>query len=167
MPVDWLTLLFDRLDEDLDRAAAGQPDIPGHLVGDAVAQQFRLAGADDLLGLSKTADSTQPPLTEPARSPPFETASVAPTGRGAEPSTLTTVASATLLPAARQASIWGKSSFMGYLYAGIGNGLSERTGGLSAISLKSCASASRLLRLWMGRKSSTYGRAARMPWVSG
>src|SRR5688500_6112937 len=38
---------------------------------------------------------------------------VAPTGRGAEPSTLTTVAIATWLPAERQASTSGRTSFMG------------------------------------------------------
>src|SRR3712207_6312162 len=51
LPDDWLTLLFDRLDEDFDRAGAGQADVPGHLVGDAVAQQLRLARSGDLLGL--------------------------------------------------------------------------------------------------------------------
>src|SRR5215208_5418122 len=54
-----------------------------------------------------------PPLTDPARSPAEETAMVAPTGRGAEPSTLTTVAIATWLPAERQASTSGRTSFMG------------------------------------------------------
>src|SRR5215218_7392797 len=60
---------------------------------------------------SKTAPSTQPPLTEPASSPPLETAIVAPIGRGAEPSTLTTVAIATRSPASRQVSISGSKSF--------------------------------------------------------
>src|SRR5215218_4751968 len=41
----------DQLDEDLDRAAAGQADIPGHLVSDAVADQLRLSGAQHLLRL--------------------------------------------------------------------------------------------------------------------
>ena len=45
------SISVDRLDEDLDRAAAGQPDVPGHLVGDAVADQLRLAGAQHLLRL--------------------------------------------------------------------------------------------------------------------
>src|SRR5215204_3211521 len=60
---------------------------------------------------SKTAVSTQPPLTEPARSPPLETAIVAPTGRGAEPSTFTTVASATFWPDCRQTSMSWSNSF--------------------------------------------------------
>ncbi len=51
---------------------------------------------------STTSPSTQPPLTEPAISPPAATASLAPTPRGAEPSTRTTVASAVSRSSARQ-----------------------------------------------------------------
>src|SRR4051812_38585056 len=38
-----------RLDEHLDRSAAGETDVPGHFVGDSVTQQFRLAGFQDFL----------------------------------------------------------------------------------------------------------------------
>src|SRR5579859_3508067 len=39
------------LDEDANRAAAGQPDIPGGLVGNAELQHLRLAGLDHVHGL--------------------------------------------------------------------------------------------------------------------
>src|SRR5204862_3036012 len=49
-----------------------------------------------------TAPSTQPPETEPTKAPSLSTASLEPSGRGEEPQVLTTVASATPLPASRQ-----------------------------------------------------------------
>src|SRR4029077_7945617 len=49
-----------------------------------------------------TAPSTQPPDTEPTKAPSLSTASLEPSGRGEEPQVLTTVASATPLPASRQ-----------------------------------------------------------------
>src|SRR5438045_6995358 len=49
-----------------------------------------------------TAPSTQPPDTEPIKAPSLSTASLEPSGRGEEPQVLTTVASATPLPASRQ-----------------------------------------------------------------
>src|SRR5579864_8634910 len=51
---------------------------------------------------SITAPSTQPPETDPTKAPSSATASLAPAGRGDEPQVLTTVASATPLPAWRQ-----------------------------------------------------------------
>src|SRR5262249_226366 len=51
---------------------------------------------------STTAPSTQPPETEPTIAPFSSTASLAPTGRGAEPQVVTTVASATPEPSSRQ-----------------------------------------------------------------
>src|SRR3984893_14325313 len=48
------------------------------------------------------APSTQPPDTEPIKAPSLSTASLEPSGRGEEPQVLTTVASATPLPASRQ-----------------------------------------------------------------
>src|SRR5687768_15260940 len=62
--------------------------------------------------MSNTAVSTQPPLTEPARSPLLETAMVAPIGRGAEPATRTTVAMAMRSPRARQESTSGRNSLI-------------------------------------------------------
>src|SRR5262249_24898495 len=53
---------------------------------------------------SITAPSTQPPDTEPTKAPSSATASLAPAGRGEEPQVLTTVASATPLPAWRQSA---------------------------------------------------------------
>src|SRR5205823_1271497 len=53
----------------------------------------------------RTAPSTQPPDTDPAASPSSLTAIVAPGSRGPEPSTPTTRATATRLPAARQRSM--------------------------------------------------------------
>src|SRR5262249_41250567 len=53
---------------------------------------------------SITAPSTQPPETEPKKPPLSSSASLAPTGRGEEPQVLTTVASATPLPAVRQSA---------------------------------------------------------------
>src|SRR6266851_1238454 len=49
-----------------------------------------------------TAPSMQPPETEPTKLPASSTASLEPTGRGEEPQVVTTVASATPLPAPRQ-----------------------------------------------------------------
>src|SRR5580700_2600218 len=49
-----------------------------------------------------TAPSTQPPDTEPIKAPSLSTASLEPSGRGEETQVLTTVASATPLPASRQ-----------------------------------------------------------------
>src|ERR1051325_6280435 len=49
-----------------------------------------------------TAPSTQPPDTAPPTAPSLSTASLEPSGRGEEPQVLTTVASATPLPAWRQ-----------------------------------------------------------------
>ena len=77
----------DRLDEDLDRAAAGQPNVPGHLVGDAIADQLRRPVRSTSCASSKTAVSTQPPLADPARSPAEKRPWSPRPGRGAEPST--------------------------------------------------------------------------------
>src|SRR5437868_12314795 len=60
--------------------------------------------------VSKTAGSTQPPLTEPANSPLSLTANFAPGLRGAEPAMETTVASATFSPRDRHFSISGRTS---------------------------------------------------------
>src|SRR5262245_38508493 len=46
-----LTPSLERLDEDVDLAAAGEADAPCQVVLDAVAQQLRLAGAEHLLGV--------------------------------------------------------------------------------------------------------------------
>jgi hypothetical protein len=48
--------------------------------------------------------STQPPDTEPTTWPSSRIATIAPTGRGAEPQVFTMVPSATRRPAARQVS---------------------------------------------------------------
>src|SRR5215467_14013609 len=66
------------------------------------------------LACSTTSFSTQPPDTEPTNSPSSEMAILAPGRRGAEPYACTTVATATFLPASRQRSISGRSSFMSY-----------------------------------------------------
>src|SRR2546428_11234873 len=65
--------------------------------------------------VSKTAGSTQPPLTEPANSPLSLTANFAPGLRGAEPAMETTVASATFSPRARHRSISGRTSRIKHL----------------------------------------------------
>src|SRR5687768_5177902 len=104
--------------------------------------------------MSKTAVSTQPPLTEPARSPPLETAIVAPTGRGAEPSTRTTVAIATRCPAARQASTSGRNSLIAcppcvhardVLWIDLDRQLATRTNSRDARQLLSCGTRQRAL----------------------
>ena len=41
----------ERLDEDFDLAAAGQADVEGHLVADAVRHQARVIFLEDLLGV--------------------------------------------------------------------------------------------------------------------
>src|SRR5262245_55775489 len=61
-----------------------------------------------------TAPSTQPPLTEPATSPSSLTAIAAPGSRGPDPSMLTTRATATRRPPARQRSMSSSTSRMGY-----------------------------------------------------
>jgi hypothetical protein len=43
--------LFQPLDEDLDLASAGQPYLPGRLVGDAELERLRLTVGHDLFGL--------------------------------------------------------------------------------------------------------------------
>jgi hypothetical protein len=45
------SLAHRRLDQDVDRAAAGEPHVPGLLVGDAVADHPRAAGRSGLLDL--------------------------------------------------------------------------------------------------------------------
>src|SRR5947207_10659152 len=64
------------------------------------------------LACSTTSFSTQPPETEPTNSPSSAMAILAPGRRGAEPYAWTTVATATFLPASRQRSISGSSSFI-------------------------------------------------------
>src|SRR5215213_6205732 len=65
-----------------------------------------------------------------------ETAMVAPTGRGAEPWSLKTVAIATWLPAERQASTSGKTSFIGLSHFSIGRArLMQRGRGASLASM--------------------------------
>src|SRR5690606_18395931 len=59
---------------------------------------------------STTAPSMQPPETEPTIAPASSTASWLPTGRGEAPQVVTTVASATPLPSARQAAAWVRTS---------------------------------------------------------
>ena len=59
---------------------------------------------------SSTAPSTQPPETLPTQRPSSLTAILAPGGRGAEPLTLVTVASATRCPSARHPSIASSTS---------------------------------------------------------
>src|SRR5688572_28747543 len=54
--------------------------------------------------------STQPPDTEPTTCPSSRTATIAPTGRGAEPQVFTMVPSATLRPLLRQASAVRRTS---------------------------------------------------------
>ena len=54
--------------------------------------------------LSTRSSSTQPPDTEPTIWPSSRTATIAPTGRGAEPQVLTMVPSATLWPSLRHFS---------------------------------------------------------------
>ncbi len=56
------------------------------------------------LAWSATSFSTQPPLTLPSMSPADETRNFAPSGRGADPLTRTTVATATSLPSEVQRS---------------------------------------------------------------
>ena len=58
-----------------------------------------------------TAPSMQPPETEPTMAPVSSTASWLPTGRGEEPQVVTTVASATRLPAAFRAAACSTMSF--------------------------------------------------------
>src|SRR5579863_3735349 len=79
-----------------------------------VTPKLKRRGWPSLIALmpsSMTAPSTQPPETEPMKPPPCSSASLAPTGRGEDPQVVTTVASATPLPAARQsAACWRISS---------------------------------------------------------
>src|SRR6266581_6572988 len=62
------------------------------------------------LTLSMRSSSTQPPETEPMTWPSSRIASMAPTGRGAEPQVLTMVPSATRRPALRQSSAVRRTS---------------------------------------------------------
>src|SRR5579864_6504861 len=74
-----------------------------------------------------TADSTQPPLTDPTVFPVRVIAIFAPSPRGAEPSTLMTVASAICSPSWRQRSIVSLMSFMGISNLwGVSSGFVER-----------------------------------------
>src|SRR5712691_2833590 len=129
---------------------------------------------------SKTAGSTQPPLTEPVNSPLSLTAILAPGLRGAEPAMETTVARATFSPRARQRSISGRTSrikhlsFWGYTILDLLHPATAlrraavlRTGRLSSIVCKRLPRLIKLSRLWAGRKLSMYGRAVLMPIVRG
>jgi hypothetical protein len=96
-------------DIGLREILAGRPELVETVAVEAHPPSVETA--DDLARLEAEArlgaPSTHPPLTEPAISPPSATASLAPTPRGAEPSTRTTVASAVPRPAgfhARRAS---------------------------------------------------------------
>ena len=100
------------LDEDVDLAAAGQPDVPCLGVGDPEVQQARLARASTSAATSTTAPSTQPPDTAPDTSPCSFTAIFAPGGLGAERFTPTTVAIATRSPRAVQALTSSTTSFI-------------------------------------------------------
>src|SRR5579872_185471 len=71
---------------------------------------------------SATAASTQPPLTEPAILPLLVTAILAPSGRGAEPCTAMTVASATCSPAAFHSCSLSMRSFI-LLLGGVFRGM--------------------------------------------
>jgi hypothetical protein len=95
----------DLLDEHPDGAAAGQPDIPGGLVGDAEFQHFRLAALDHVerLGHHRALDAAAGDRAEERAVVVDDEAGARP-GRGAEPQVSTTVASATPWPAFCQSS---------------------------------------------------------------
>ena len=91
------------LHEHLHLAAAGQPDFPGALVGDAEIQQLRRAGRDRLLRRigDRALDAAAATPSRPCL-PDLVTAIWLPAGRGELPQVSVTVASATCSPAARQ-----------------------------------------------------------------
>ena len=100
------------LDEDVDLAAAGQPDVPGLGVGDPEVQQPRLALAQHLGGRPRRRRPRRSrPETAPDTSPCSLTAIFAPGGRGAERFTPTTVAIATRSPRSVQARTSSTTSF--------------------------------------------------------
>jgi hypothetical protein len=88
------------LKEDLQLAAAGQPDFPGALVRYAEVEQLRRPVSIVRWAASATAPSMQPPDTLPAIRPEAVTAKRDPAGRGELPQVSTTVASATSSPSA-------------------------------------------------------------------
>ena len=100
----------DRLDEDVDDAAAGQPDGERVVVADAVPLQRRAARSSiTSLASSYTAPSTQPPDTLPTTSPPATPPSPRPAARGALRKVRTTVASPNVAPRrATSAAILGE-----------------------------------------------------------
>src|SRR5206468_12759931 len=69
------------LDQDVDGPAAREPDVPGLLVADAVADDPGMAIASRALDLLAAAPSTHPPLTEPAILPSSAHSRTAPSGR--------------------------------------------------------------------------------------
>ena len=82
----------DGLDENIDRPATGQPDVPRLLVADPVADHPAVPVARTRSISSAAAPSTQPPLTEPAIRPSSARIRTAPSGRGALPNVRTTTA---------------------------------------------------------------------------
>ena len=107
-----LSVSLQRLDEDVDLAAAREPDSERHVVGDPVRQELRQPrqrAPPAPRGRRRSRRSRR--RREPASSPLSLTASFEPTGRGAERRVATTVATATFSPRPRQRSISGSSSF--------------------------------------------------------
>ena len=92
-------LSAERLQHELERAAARQPEALRLLIGDAVGGELGLVLRDARLRTrSIMSSSTQPPDTEPTTMPSSRIAVSAPIGRGAEPHVFTMVASATRCP---------------------------------------------------------------------
>ena len=76
--------VVERLDEDVDLAAARQPDAPGLRRRRSRRRRARaIAPESTALARSQTSASTQPPETEPNMRPSDVTASFEPSGRGA------------------------------------------------------------------------------------
>ena len=101
----------ERLDEDVDAAAARQADLHRLVVGEAEARQARRRRPARTSSLwMYTAGSTQPPVTEPATSPVSDTAITLPGRRGAERSRATTVPRAARRPSRIHPSSVGSTS---------------------------------------------------------
>ena len=96
----------ERLDEEVDRAAAGEADGEGLVVAVAERDEARGRRRSSTSSASvTTAPSTQPPDTEPMTSPDLVDGHGRARVAGPEPSRSTTRASATCWPASRQRSM--------------------------------------------------------------
>ncbi len=156
------------LHEDLDGSAAGQAHAPRRIVGDTEVEQSRLSAGENLdAGRDHGAfdASAAHRSRDPAIARNRHLAAHGPRGRAPG---LDDGGQRDREPLRAPALDVGEDVSHAVPSIRTGGRVCCRRSGRSAGTRSRCrASASRLARLWEGRKSSTYGSAARMPRASG